>query len=110
MKNYQNNARIKNIQLVFMFDHFKMGELRQMCIWLNLNLNLNLEFEFAIQLQYTSIKMKLPQISSLHIIDNLNMCLCIYIRCCPPLVDDCSGNRLAETVIISKKNKTGKLV
>ena len=84
MKNYQKNARIMNMQLVSMFDHFKMGEQWQRCIWLNLNLNL--EFEFAIQLQYTSIKMNFPQTSTLHIMDNLIMCLCIYFRCFPPLL------------------------
>ena len=41
------------MQFVFMFDHFKMGEQKQMCIWLNLNLNL--EFEFANPLQYTQL-------------------------------------------------------
>ena len=51
-----------------MFDHLKMDEQKQMCI--RLNLNLNLEFEFAIQLQYTSIKMNLPQTSSIYIMDN----------------------------------------
>ena len=40
MKNYQKNARIKNMQRVSKFDHFKMGEQKKMCIWLNLNLNL----------------------------------------------------------------------
>ena len=66
MKNYQKNARIKNMQFIFMFDHSKMGEQKQMCIWLNLNLNL--EFEFAIQLQDTSIKWNLPQTSTLYLI------------------------------------------
>ena len=53
------------MQFVNMFYHFKMGEQKQMCIWLNLNLNL--EFQFAIQLQYTSIKLNVPQISTLYI-------------------------------------------
>ena len=69
------------MQLVSMFDHFKMGEQQKTCIWHNLNLNL--EFEFAFQMQYTSIKMNLPQTSSIHIMDNYIMCLCIYIQCCP---------------------------
>src|SRR4051812_46133950 len=84
MKNYQKNARIKNMQFVFMIDHFKIGEKKQMCIWLNLKLNL--EFEFAIQLQYTSIKLNLPQTSRIYIMDNHIMCLCILLRCCPPLL------------------------
>src|SRR4051812_11444939 len=84
MKNYQKNARIKNMQFVFMFDHFKMGEQKQMCIWLNLNLNL--EFEFASPLQYTSIKLNCQQTSTIYIMDNLIMCLCILFRCCPPLL------------------------
>ena len=74
-----------NIQLVFMFDHFKMGEQKQMCIWLNLNL----EFEFAFQMQYTSIKLNLSQTSIFYIMEPLIMCLCIYFRSCPPFVDDC---------------------
>src|SRR4051812_43767521 len=93
MKNYKKNARIKNIQLVFMFNHFKMGEQRKMCIWLNLNLNL--EFE----LQYTSIKLNLPQTSTLYIMEQHIMCLCIYFRCCPPFVDDCFDNSFSETEI-----------
>ena len=67
-----------------MFHHFKMGEQKQMCIWLNLKLNL--EFEFAIQLQYSSNKLNLPQTSTLHIMEQLIMCLCILFRCCPPLM------------------------
>ena len=59
MKKYNKNARIMNMQFVFMFDHFKMGEQKQMCIWLNLNLNL--KFEFTIQLPYTSFKWNLSQ-------------------------------------------------
>ena len=51
MKNYQKNARIKNMQLVFMFDHFKMGEQKQMCICLNLNLNLQFNCN-ALQLSW----------------------------------------------------------
>ena len=76
MKNYQKNSRIMNMQFVFKFDKFKMGEQKQMCIWLNLNLNL--KFEFAIQLQYTSIKLNLPQTSSIYLMDNYIRCLCIY--------------------------------
>ena len=41
------------MQFVFMFDQFKMGEQKQMSLWINFNLNL--KFEFAIQLQHTSI-------------------------------------------------------
>src|SRR4051794_8665314 len=82
MKNYQKNARIKNVQFVFMFDHFKMGEQKQMCIWLNLNL----EFEIAIQLQYTSIKMNFPQTSTLYTMEQHIMCVCILFRFCPPLL------------------------
>src|SRR4051812_13653779 len=55
-----------------------------MCIWLNLNLNL--EFEFANSLKYTSIKLNFPQTSTLHIMSQLIMCLCIYFRCFPPLL------------------------
>src|SRR4051812_12189257 len=82
MKNYHKNARIKNMQKKIMFEHFKMGKQKQMCIWLNLKLNL--EFVFAIQLQYTSIKLNFPQTSSMYILYNLIMCLCILFRCCPP--------------------------
>ena len=96
MKNYHKNARIKNMQKN-MFDHFKMGEQKQMCIWLNLNLNL--KFEFAIQLQYTSIKLNFPQTSSIHIMNNYIMCLCIYFRSCPPLLMIASGNSAFETEI-----------
>ena len=31
--------------------------------------------------------------------DNINMCLCILLLCCPPLVDDCVGNSASEMVI-----------
>src|SRR4051812_2467113 len=84
MKNYQKNARIKKMQFSFMFDQFKMGEQKKMCICLNLNLNL--EFEFANPLQYTSVKLNLPQTSTTYIMDNLIMCLCIYFRSCHPLL------------------------
>src|SRR3954465_8010111 len=84
MKNYQKNARIMNMQFVFMFDHFKMGEQKQMSIWHNLNLNL--EFEFANPLQYTSIKWNCQQTSTIYIMDNLIMCLCIYFQCFPHLL------------------------
>ena len=49
----------------FMFDHFKMGEQLQMCIWHILNSNM--EFEFAIQLQYTSFNLNLQHISAIYI-------------------------------------------
>ena len=84
MKSYYKNARIMNMQFVFMFDHFKMGEQKEMCIMLNLNLNL--EFEFAFQMQYTSFKLNVPQTSSIYIMSPLNMCLCILFQCCPPLL------------------------
>ena len=84
MKNYQKNARNMDMQFFFMFDHFKMGEQQQMCIWHILNSNL--EFEFANLLQYTSIKWNCQQTSSIYIMDNLIMCLCILFRCCPPLL------------------------
>ena len=82
MKNYQKNARIKNMQLVFMFDHFKMGEQYKTCIWLNWNLNL--EFEFAFQMQYTPIKMNMLPTSTIHIMEPLNMCLSIVFYLLPP--------------------------
>ena len=97
MKNYHTNARIKNMQFVLMFDDFKMGKPKQMCIWLNLNLNL--EFELAIQLHYTSIKLNMPQTSTLYIMVQLIKCLCILLQCCPPFVDDCSDNIFSEMVI-----------
>src|SRR3954468_22641546 len=67
-----------------MFENFKMGEPKQMSIWHNLNLNL--EFEFANPLQYSSIKWNCQQTSTIYIMDDLIMCLCIYFRCCPPLL------------------------
>src|SRR3954463_11180342 len=97
MKNYQKNARIKNMQFVSMFDHFKMGEQKKMCI--RLNLNLNLEFEFAIQLQYTSIKMNCHKPVPFTSCDTINMCLSIVLHLLPLFVDDCSGNRLSETEV-----------
>src|SRR3954468_15871623 len=103
MKNYHKNARIKNMPFVFMFDHFKMGEQKQMCIWLNFNLNL--EFEFAIQLQYTSIKMNLPQTSTLYIMVNLSCVCAFYFNVVPPFVDDCAGNRLSETVVTPEEEE-----
>ena len=97
MKNYQKNARINNMQFVFMFDQLLMGEQWQMHIWLIWKPYL--EFEFAFQMQYTSIKMNLPQISTLHIMDNLS-CVCAFcFWCCPPFVDDCSGNNFSEMKI-----------
>ena len=84
MKNYQKNARIMNMQCFYMFDYFKMGKQQQMCICHNLNSNL--KFEFANALQYTSIKLNFPQTSTLYIMSQLIMCLCILFRCCPPLL------------------------
>ena len=54
-----------NMQFIFMFDHFKMGEQKQMCIWHNLNSNM--EFEFVILLQYTSFKWNHQQTSTIYI-------------------------------------------
>src|SRR4051812_18904995 len=55
-----------------------------MCIWHILKSHL--EFEFAILLQYTSIKWNCQHISTIYIMDNLIMCLCILLQCCPPLL------------------------
>src|SRR4051812_30805494 len=84
-----------------MFDHFKMGEQKQMCICLNLNLNL--EFESANPLQYTSIKWNLPQTSTLYIMSQLIMCLCFYFRCCPPLLMIASVNSISEMEVTSRR-------
>ena len=81
MENYQKNARIKNMQLSFMFYHFKMGEHYQMSIWINLNFNL--KFEFSIQLQYTSIKMNLPQTSTSTSWNNLSCAYAFYFNVAP---------------------------
>src|ERR1041385_1199546 len=98
MKHYQKNTRIKNMQFVFRFDHFKMGEQKKMCIWLNLKLNL--KFEFAFQMQYTSIKLNMLQTSTIHIMDNLIMCMCIFtFEVVPPLLMIASDDRRSETVI-----------
>ena len=69
------------MELVSMFDLFKMGEQWQRCIWHNLKLNL--EFEFAIQFQYTSIKLNVPQISTLYIMDNLSCACAFYFNVAP---------------------------
>ena len=58
-----------------MFDQRILGEQWQMHIWLNWKSYL--EFEFAFQMQYTSIKMNMLQTSTIHIMDNMIMCLCI---------------------------------
>src|SRR4051812_37308669 len=73
------------------------------------NLNLNLEFEFANPLQYTSNKLNFPQTSTLYIMSQLIMCLCIYFRCCPPLL------MIATDTVLPRrrsppKQKTGKPV
>ena len=87
------------MQFVFMFDHFKMGEEQQMCIWHILNSNL--EFEFANLLQYTSIKWNFPHINTIYImLQQLIMCLSIVLLMLFPLVDDCFGKSVSETEVI----------
>ena len=69
MKNYQKNAMINNMQFIFMFDQLLMGEQWQMHIWLIWKSYM--EFEFAFQMQYTWFKLNVPQISTLHIMEQL---------------------------------------
>ena len=79
-----------------MFDHVKMGEQQQMCIWHILNSNL--EFEFADILQYTSSKWNLRQTSTMYIMfPQLIMCLIILLSMLFPLVDDFFDNSVSET-------------
>ena len=62
-------------------------------------------FEFAIQLQYTSIKLNLPQTSSIYIMDDLSCVCAFYFRYCPPFVEDFSSNSFSETVITPEEEE-----
>ena len=86
-----------------MFDHLKMGEQKQMCIWLNLNLNL--KFEFANSLQYNSNKWNVPQTSTLNCMSPLYHVLVHLLSMLPPFLDDCAGNSFVETVITPEEEE-----
>ena len=58
-----------------------------------------MEFKFAFQLQYTSFKLNLLQTNTIHIMDNIIMCLCILLHVAPFFVDVCAGNSASKTVI-----------
>ena len=62
-----------------------------------------MEFEFAFQMQYTSFKLNVPQISTLHIMEQLYHVLVHLLPKLSPLVDDCAGNSASETVITPKE-------
>src|ERR1041385_14108 len=67
------------MHFVFMFEHFKMGEQKQTCIWNSFKLKL--EFEFAIHLQYTPFKWNcLTHQKHIHQVSTFNHVIvhCIY--------------------------------
>src|SRR4051812_11977165 len=76
MQNYQKNAKILNMNFVFMFDHFKVGEQWHMCIWIPFKFKFGVNLENP--LQCTSFKWKAQHLSTMNItLYHLIICLCI---------------------------------
>ena len=67
-----------------------------------------MEFEFAFQMQYNSFKLNLPQINTLHIMEQLHHVLVHFHSMLPPLLMIASDDRRSETVITPKKKTTVK--
>src|ERR1041385_6852293 len=85
MKNYQKNARIKNMGSVFMFDHFKMGEQCKTSIWLYFKFKFEAHLQMTLHL--TSFKWNCTHIVTRNItISILIMCLSIANKFIPCLI------------------------
>ena len=64
-----------------------------------------MEFGFAFQMQYTSFKLNVPQIITLHIMEQLHHVLVHLHSMLPPLLLISSGNSAPETVITPEEEE-----